>query len=132
MYPCLCISEALKAMLKARLRALEGCRFSSKASKTCEFMVGTKESNILPDEGSLIGPPGISIIFQEKKTEKLVLFARPGWQEICGESLQSIALGPALTGVFASPLASGMVGLFTEDGSHSFVPFLKHRFNLNP
>ena len=95
-------------------------------------MVGTKDSNILPDEGSLIGSSGISIIFHEKKTEKLGGFARPEWQEICGESLQSIALGPALNGVFASPLASGMVGLFTEDGSCSFVPFLKQRFNLNP
>ena len=48
-------------------------------TETRELLGGTEENNVcFPDEGSLICPPGRSMSFHKKETEKIELVARPG------------------------------------------------------
>ena len=64
-------------------RALEGRSVSSKSpSRVQDGDKGVAKRNerekCFPDEGSLICPPGKSMILHKKETEKIEIVARPG------------------------------------------------------
>ena len=67
--PCFC-SSGSNAWCKSR--AIQGSE-----TETRELLEGTTENSVSPNEGSLIGPPGKSMIFHKKETEKIELVARP-------------------------------------------------------
>ena len=61
--------EASRGPLKGAVSAQKA--FQGSETKTTELLGGTEENSVSPDEGSLICPPGKSMIFFTKKeTEK--------------------------------------------------------------
>ena len=70
--------EASKGPLKGAVSALKALQGSE--TETRELLGGTEE-NSFPDEGSLICPPGKSMSFHKKETEKNELVARPAIQD---------------------------------------------------
>ena len=53
-------------------KALQGSE-----TETRELLGGTEENGVFPDKGSFICPPGKSMTFHKKETEKIELVARP-------------------------------------------------------
>ena len=62
-------------------------------TKARMLLGGTKENNIFPSEGSLIYPPGKSMNFHKKETEKieLVARARPGVLLLCDNDIHHVS-----------------------------------------